>query len=82
MQKNLRILTNEFSKLENRAEVEGFLSGLLTPGEIQEFSRRIEIIKMLKKQMPQHEIARELKVGVATVTRGAKELQKGRFATL
>jgi Trp operon repressor len=34
---------------------------------------------MLKKGISQHEIAGDLQVGVATVTRGSKELQEGRF---
>jgi Trp operon repressor len=34
---------------------------------------------MLKSGIPQHEIAEKLGVGVATVTRGSKEIQKGNF---
>lgn len=58
-----------------------FLVGILTPKEIEEIAVRIEIIKQLKKGIPQQQIAKKLQVGIATVTRGSKELQKGRFST-
>lgn len=56
-----------------------FLEGILTPQELIEIPQRLAIVKMLKSGKPQHEIARKLGVGVATVTRGSKEIQKGRF---
>ncbi len=58
-----------------------FLTDILTAGEYEEISRRWQIIKMLEAGKPQREIAEELGVGVATVTRGAKELadKKGGF---
>ena len=59
-----------------------FLYGILTPKELMEISRRLQIVKMLKKGIAQHEIANSLQVGVATVTRGSKELQKGRFKNI
>lgn len=57
-----------------------FLQGLLTPSEIVELAQRLEIVKQLKQGIPQHKIARNLGVGVATVTRGARELKLGRFS--
>lgn len=53
--------------------------GILTPQEQEQLPKRLEIIKRLKKGQSQWQIAADLKVGVATVTRGSKELQKGRF---
>jgi TrpR family trp operon transcriptional repressor len=53
--------------------------GILTEGEIEECGRRLEIVRLLKKGTPQHKIALMLNVGVATVTRGARELKLGRF---
>lgn len=75
-------LVKEFSKLKSEKEIRDFLSGLLTPNEIREFAQRIKIIKKLKKKTPHHTIAQELGVGVATVTRGANELKKGRFSSI
>ncbi len=68
--------------IHDRRELSTFLDGILTPGEIVEISRRLQIVKMLKRGIAQHEIAEKLGVGVATVTRGSKEIQKGRFNTL
>ncbi len=58
-----------------------FLVDILTTGEYEEIARRWQIIKMLEAGTPQREIAETLGVGVATVTRGAKELadKKGGF---
>lgn len=69
-------------KIKNKEEMENFLNGLLTPKEIEELPTRIQIVKMLKSGSSQHEVARKLGVGVATVTRGSKEIQMGRFRSV
>lgn len=56
-----------------------FLEGILTPQELTDISVRLQIVKLLKQGLPQREIADKLGVGVATVTRGSKEIQLGRF---
>lgn len=65
--------------IKNREEMENFLLGILTPKELEEIPTRLQIVKMLKKGISQHEIAEKLGVGIATVTRGSKEIQLGRF---
>lgn len=65
--------------LKTRDEMINFLEGILTPKELLEIPMRLQIIRMLKEGIPQHKIAEELKIGIATVTRGSKELQKGKF---
>ncbi|MBI4097228.1 MAG: helix-turn-helix domain-containing protein [Candidatus Levybacteria bacterium] len=60
-------------------EMVNFLEGILTPKELLEIPMRLKIVRMLKKGVPQHEIAKELGIGIATVTRGSKEIQRGRF---
>lgn len=65
--------------IKNKEDMENFLLGIFTPKELEEIPTRLSIVKMLKKGLPQHKIAERLKVGVATVTRGSKELQLGRF---
>ncbi len=64
-------------KTEN--EMVNFLEGILTPKELLEIPMRLQIVRMLKKGIPQHEIAKELGIGIATVTRGSKEIKRGRF---
>ncbi|MCX6730876.1 MAG: Trp family transcriptional regulator [Candidatus Roizmanbacteria bacterium] len=66
--------------LKTKKELKGFLDGILTPKERKEIPVRFQIVKLLKKGMPQHEIATKLGVGIATVTRGSKELSKGNFS--
>ncbi len=76
---NLESLANAFLKHQNYEEMVEFLEAILTPKELAELSTRLEIVRMLKQDIPQHTIAERLGVGVATVTRGSKELQQGKF---
>lgn len=69
-------------KIDKKDEMFDFLQGILTPKELIEITNRLTIVKMLKKGISQHDIAGKLHVGVATVTRGSRELQKGRFKNI
>jgi len=73
-------LVEAFTSLKTKKDVKVFLDGILTPKEREEIPLRLEIVKLLKKGVPQHEIASKLGVGVATVTRGSKEIAKGNFS--
>lgn len=77
--KALEELIDLLLNIKTKKEMEDFLLGILTPKELDEIPMRLRIVKMLKEGIPQHKIADELGIGVATVTRGSKELQKGRF---
>lgn len=79
MPQSLQPLLLQLSQLDTNEKREDFLLGILTPQEREQLPKRLEIIKRLKKGQSQWQIAADLKVGVATVTRGSKELQKGRF---
>lgn len=68
--------------IKDKDDLFSFIKGILTKKELLEISTRLQIIKMLKAGIPQHKIAEELHVGVATVTRGSKELHRGRFKTI
>ncbi len=59
--------------------MQNLLEGLLTPSETEEIATRLEIVKLLKQGMGQHAIAKKLNIGVATVSRGAKEIKEGKF---
>lgn len=72
-------LATTVSQLKTSAEVVEFLKGILTPKELEEISVRLQIVKQLKRGVSQREIAENLGVGIATVTRGSKELHKGNF---
>lgn len=73
-------LIEAFLKNKTSSEMLDFLKGILTPKEFDEVVTRLQIVKLLKKGLPHQEIARRLKVGVATVTRGSRELRLGRFS--
>lgn len=75
-------LVKQITGLKGSKEVERFLLGILTPQEIEQLNQRLEIVKLLKKGMPQREIAQKLGVGIATVTRGAREIRMGRFGNI
>lgn len=77
--KRLKELIDLLLTIKTKENMENFLLGILTPKELEEIPTRLQIVKMLKKGISQHQIADNLGVGVATVTRGSKELQKGRF---
>lgn len=77
--KQLNKLIDLLLSIKSKEEMEDFLLGILTPKELEEIPTRLSIVKMLKRGVPQHKISEELGVGIATVTRGSKELQLGRF---
>lgn len=62
--------------------LEDLLIGLTTEKERSELAQRVEIIRRLIAGEPQAKIASDLGVGVATVTRGSKELHQGHFKVL
>jgi TrpR family transcriptional regulator, trp operon repressor len=65
--------------LKTKDQMENLLLGILTPQELEQLPVRLEVVKRLKKGDPQRKIADDLGVGIATVTRGATEIKKGRF---
>ena len=65
--------------IKNKGDMKNFLLGILTPKELEEIPTRLQIVKRLKKGMSQHKIAEDLKVGIATVSRGSREIKLGRF---
>lgn len=78
----LENLYTVITSLQKRGEVVKFLDGILTPKELEEIAVRLQIVKLLKKGVPQREIAEKLEVGIATVTRGSKEIQRGNFKNI
>lgn len=68
--------------IQDKKMLEDFLFSVTTHKERAELAQRVEIVKRLVAGEPQQKIATELGVGVATVTRGSKELSQGRFKVL
>ena len=58
-------------------ELESVLKAVLTPSELEETAKRLDILAMLTSaKFTQREIAKHLKVGLATVSRGAEVVKK------
>ena len=81
-QQYLDELADMLLSLENRQNMLSFLDGILTPQELTDISQRLQIVKELKQGRPQREIAENLGVGIATVTRGSREIKKGKFESV
>ena len=79
---NFRDFVELVDSIDDINLLEDFLTGVTTQSERAELARRVEIVKRLVAGEPQHKIAHDLGVGIATVTRGSKELSQGRFKIL
>ncbi len=66
---------------KNKKLLKEFLFDLLSPAEYKDLAVRWQIVKLLDKNVSHRDIATKLKVSVATVTRGSRELtnKKGGF---
>ena len=82
MMNNFSNVISVIDTIQDKRLLEDFLVGITTPKERDELARRLEVIKRLLDGQTQHKIADDLGVGVATVTRGSKELADGRFIAL
>lgn len=79
---NFDDVANIIYSTRDKELLEDFLIGVTTEKERAELAQRVEIIKRLVAGEPQAKIASDLGVGIATVTRGSKELSQGRFKVL
>ncbi len=75
----LKELVKTLEAMDTPEKMMNFLEGILTLKELEEIPTRLQIVKLLKQGVSQHEIAEQLGIGIATVTRGSKEIQKGNF---
>ena len=53
-----------------------FVKDILTPHEFENIAIRFQIVKKLEKGEYQDSIAEDLHLGIATVTRGSREMRK------
>ncbi len=69
-------LVEHLLECDDAASLEHTLENLLTPAEFSEISKRLQIFKLLEQGLPQRQIAEQLHVGIATVTRGSRALKQ------
>jgi len=72
--KYIEYLVNHLLAQNSPEEMEKVLSDLLTASELDEVAKRLQIFEMLAAGVPQRQIAENLGVGIATVSRGSRSL--------
>lgn len=68
-------LLTHLANCDNSCDIELILSALLTTKEQHDIANRIRIFDLLAQGVTHREIAEQLGVGIATVSRGAKAMQ-------
>ena len=77
MQKDIRKIIKILWWLEEK-DRENFLKVLFTDKEIEEFSKRIDILTSLKNWKTQREISKNLDISITTVTRWNKHYKNNK----
>lgn len=68
-------LVNLVSRVaSDKSILDQFFQDLFSPQEYKDVAKRWQIVKQLDKGLSQRQIAKDLKVSVATITRGSREL--------
>jgi TrpR family trp operon transcriptional repressor len=73
-----------FKSIKDSKSLDAFLRDILTPNEYEEIVKRWQVVKQLSKGIPQRQIATNLKISLAKITRGSRVLlnKKGAFNQL
>ena len=72
----MEILAYILASETNEEFFQELLKELFTKDEREMIWQRMKIVTLLKKKIPQYEIAKMLNVSLCSITRGAKELKK------
>jgi TrpR family trp operon transcriptional repressor len=72
----MKDLVQFLTEVDDELVLEKRLKALLTPNEIEEMLRRLKILELLEQGVPQRDIAKQLGVGIATVTRGSRAFKE------
>lgn len=74
---DLHLLQRLFSEADNASMMLELLDALLTPEEQRALTDRCLIFQgLLKKEQTQRDLAKQLEVSIATITRGSNQLKK------
>ncbi len=77
LQEALNTLSGVLLAVKDQQGMKNLLDDLLTPQELTEMAERINIVRLLKQEKTQRDIAQELGISVTTVNRGARMLKYG-----
>lgn len=70
-------LADTIVSITERQTAKDFLKNILTPQELEDIVKRLQVVKLLKQGISQREIAKKLEVSIGTITRGSRELKYG-----
>ena len=73
----VRELAEIISRINDRAELETFLHGLLTPSEIEEIQRRWQLLTALADGDTQRNISSKLGISLGKIARGSRLMKYG-----
>lgn len=76
----MEILAYILASETNEEFFQELLKELFTKDERDMICQRMKIVTLLKKKIPQYEIAKMLNASLCSITRGAKELKKSNSA--
>lgn len=71
-------LIDLFCQIDDKITMSEIMSNLLSPRERKALAIRLQVFKKLLSGEKQRDIVRDLEVGIATVTRGSRELKYGK----
>lgn len=74
---NLDKLAELMLSIKSKEEMHDLLKSILTPAELVEIPKRLQIFVMLNSGVPQRQIAEKLDVSLGTISRGSRELKYG-----
>ncbi len=78
MEPDIRELVKVFAQIDNARTMRRFFDEIFTEAERKDLSLRWELMRMLKENIPQREIAARLGISLCKITRGAKILKENR----
>jgi len=76
VKENFSELAQVLSMVKESDLLEDFLCCLLTQAEIADIAGRWALIKALRQNIPQREIAKSLGISLCKITRGSREMKK------
>lgn len=76
MQLGLADICTVLCDISDPDQMQEFLTEMLTPSERRDLALRWELMRRLKKSIPQRQIAAELGISLCKITRGAKILKQ------